>query len=329
MAEVKGVWVFNEVLDLPETSMWAQNMVVLPDWRVTPEKFEYTDLAFNKQTLYAKEDGWLKENTVDFSAASTSDFQDDFYEWLVANAVPYEEWIANQKYTIKHGTLTAIGDAIRGKLNTDTQYTPTEMPQAIEEIGNGGSYDQGYTDGQQAEYDRFWDSYQTKGNRTNYYELFSKSGWNDTTFKPKYPINCSGTQSYHSTNASLIFYNCSITEILIPITVTGLPMSQTFHNCAKLVTISKLVLNGVTEFTNTFSYCSKLKNITIEGSIDVNFNISATAVLTNESVQSIIDHLKDLTGQTAQKLTFHATVGGKLTDEQKATITAKNWTLVY
>jgi hypothetical protein len=46
-------------------------------------------------------------------------------------------------------------------------------------------------------------------------------------------------------------------------------------------------------------------------------------------MQSIIDHLKDLTGQTPQKLTFHATAGGKLTDVQKAAITAKNWTLVY
>lgn len=34
-------------------------------------------------------------------------------------------------------------------------------------------------------------------------------------------------------------------------------------------------------------------------------------------------------GGTAQTLTVHKTVGEKLTDEQKATITAKNWTLVY
>ena len=34
-------------------------------------------------------------------------------------------------------------------------------------------------------------------------------------------------------------------------------------------------------------------------------------------------------GGTAHTLTLHATVGSKLTDEQKATITAKNWELVY
>ena len=46
-------------------------------------------------------------------------------------------------------------------------------------------------------------------------------------------------------------------------------------------------------------------------------------------MQSIIDGLKDLTGAESQTLTFHSAVGNKLTDTQKATITAKNWTLVY
>ena len=51
--------------------------------------------------------------------------------------------------------------------------------------------------------------------------------------------------------------------------------------------------------------------------------------ISNDTIQSIIDGLADLTGGTAQTLTLHAKVGGKLTDEQKASITAKNWTLVY
>ena len=50
---------------------------------------------------------------------------------------------------------------------------------------------------------------------------------------------------------------------------------------------------------------------------------------TDETVQSAIDGLVDLTGQTALKVVFAPPIGAKLTDEQKATITAKNWTLVY
>ena len=64
-------------------------------------------------------------------------------------------------------------------------------------------------------------------------------------------------------------------------------------------------------------------------SIKLSIKFATARKLTTESVQSIIDGLADLTGGTAQTLTLHATVGAKLTDEQKATITAKNWALVY
>ena len=61
-------------------------------------------------------------------------------------------------------------------------------------------------------------------------------------------------------------------------------------------------------------------------SVDIRFS---SAVLTDASINSIIDGLADLTGATAQTLTLHATVGAALTDEQKAMISAKNWTLAY
>lgn len=185
-----------------------------------------------------------------------------------------------------------------------------------------GGYDQGYTAGQQAEYDRFWDAFQDNGNRTDYEKTFFHSFWNDTTYNPKYPIVASVT-------ASQMFDSARITDTKVPIEIRDGVADTAFVRCSRLKTICLLKLSNITRFTNTFTGCTKLENITIEGSIDVNFNISATAVLTNESVQSIIDHLKDLTGATTQTLTFHADVGAKLTDEQKAFITAKNWNLVY
>ena len=186
-----------------------------------------------------------------------------------------------------------------------------------------GGYDQGYTDGQTAEYDRFWDAFQDNGNRIEYNKSFCY--WRDEVYNPKYPIVCSG----NITSANAMFDSSTITDTRVPITLNNCYADNTFVRCYSLVTIRKLILNGVGRFQNTFVGCSKLENITIEGSIDVNFDISATAVLTNESVQSIIDHLKDLTGATTQTLTFHTDVGAKLTDEQKASITAKNWTLAY
>ena len=183
-----------------------------------------------------------------------------------------------------------------------------------------------YEAGVQAELARFWDAYQEGGERTNYNYLFSYSGWTDENFKPQYPITCKGG----STNATAVFNYCTkITEIPVPIIVEGIPATQLFYRATQLVKVKKLVLNGVTSFTNAFTACSKLVTLPIEGSIDVNFNISPAPDLDADTRASIVAALKDLTGQTMQTLTVHATVGANLTDEQKATITAKNWELVY
>ena len=64
----------------------------------------------------------------------------------------------------------------------------------------------------------------------------------------------------------------------------------------------------------------------VAGSIKGNISFVDTAVLSAESIQSIIDGLADLTGSETKTLTLHASI--VLTDEQKATIAAKNWTLV-
>ena len=83
-------------------------------------------------------------------------------------------------------------------------------------------------------------------------------------------------------------------------------------------------------FGLTFNYCYALKEIRfVQNTIYLGIGFPHSSLLSAESVQSIIDGLADLTGATAQTLTLHATVGAKLTDAQKATITAKNWTLVY
>lgn len=79
-----------------------------------------------------------------------------------------------------------------------------------------------------------------------------------------------------------------------------------------------------------FASCITLVNFrVVTNSIKISFNVASSPNLSAETIQSIIDGLADLSSGAAQTLTFHATVGGKLTDEQKATITAKNWTLVY
>lgn len=174
-------------------------------------------------------------------------------------------------------------------------------------------------------YDAFWDAYQQNGERVNYYQRFAQDGWNDATFQPKYPIICRNG----STNGRSVFSNARMTCISVPVIITGIPAQETFYRCTKLVTISCLVLDGVTDCTGIFNGCSALENLNIEGSIDVNISIAAAELLSAESVQKVLDCLKDLTGQTTQTLTLHNTVGSALTDAQKAAVTAKNWTLAY
>ncbi len=206
--------------------------------------------------------------------------------------------------------LSDCNQHLSGRLD-DEAKTLTELPDKIVAMYDCGAengyadgyttgYSEGYSSGIQAEYDKFWDAYQNNGTLTNYYQLFMQSGWDDTTFNPKYPITCSGTQSYHVTNASQIFYNCYITEINIPITVTGLPMTQTFYNCTKLEKIADLTLNGVTGFSQCFSYCSALEDINVHGSIDVNFSLAAATALSRDSIVNVFEALSnDADGQTA------------------------------
>ena len=77
-----------------------------------------------------------------------------------------------------------------------------------------------------------------------------------------------------------------------------------------------------------FYHCYALKNISfVAGCIKKSISFAQSDKLTDESIQSIIDGLADLTGQTAQTITFHPDVKNKLTEEQIASVTSKNWNI--
>lgn len=196
----------------------------------------------------------------------------------------------------------------------------------------------------------FWDVFQENGNRTNYLQCFNGQWWTDETFNPKYPITpdkCTYMfQASSITDVSKFTIDFSgktnTTDTTRPfdesaiVTIGTIDLSNisgalnTFFaygnaSNSKLETIQKLILSETNTFgTNFFQNCVKLKNITIEGVIGNDLNMSACP-LTTESVQSVIEHLKDLTGQTAKTLTLSSTVSANLTTAQTAMLTAKNW----
>jgi hypothetical protein len=214
-------------------------------------------------------------------------------------------------------------------------------------------YEETFAAGQKSEYDRFWDEYQKTG---NYIGAFAGYGWNANTIKPKKDIK--------PTNAlSMFFYNQMGGDLVAFFENLGIALDfsinknannlfqyskftrvgkiysdadtwyTTFGGCKQLVTIDEFgryddgeIRGGL---ASAFTDCTALVNIKVKGIIAGNASFKWSPMLSDASVQSIIDHLKDLTGAATQTLTFHAEVGAKLTEEQKAAMTAKNWTLVY
>ncbi len=81
--------------------------------------------------------------------------------------------------------------------------TIAENEQRVHDAG----YDSGYSEGKQAEYDRFWDGFQQDGNRKNYWYGFAGPGWTQETLNPKHKIEIvDGTQN--AQYAVGMFYRC-------------------------------------------------------------------------------------------------------------------------
>lgn len=87
-----------------------------------------------------------------------------------------------------------------------------------------------------------------------------------------------------------------------------------------------LNIPNVKDARNAFGECWKLKDIRfVPESIKISIAFNSSSLLTVESIQSIIDGLA--TVETSQTLTLRADAKAKLTEEQLATITNKNWNL--
>lgn len=101
--------------------------------------------------------------------------------------------------------------------------------------------------------------------------------------------------------------------------------NQTFSNCKKLKRIlGTLDFSSATNIDYIFANCDNLEEITFApNTLSISISLYRSSKLTSESIQSIIDGLA--TVETAKTLTLYSAI--TLTDEQKATINAKGWTL--
>lgn len=237
----------------------------------------------------------------------------------------------------------------------DKLLTIAENEQKVYNAGSNKGYnignENGYEQGLNVYYDVFWNLFQENGTRKDYANQFMKT-WTNEMFKPKYDLtvlwgpgmftdsiitgslktilNDCGVKLDTSQNISFsgMFYNCRFSELPVIDMSMSNASNKAFFWATYIKNIEKVIFSETTSISdNMFVGCVALENIVIEGVITKSISFSHSSKLTNESIQSIIDGLADLTGGTAQTLTLHATVKNKLTSELRAQATSKNWNI--
>ena len=149
-------------------------------------------------------------------------------------------------------------------------------------------------------------------------------------------IILTASESEDPINMGSAFYGTD-SSILETIDLSGFKkkphsVSHGFRGCKQLKYIlGELDFSAITASTyigSVFLNCSSLEEVRFKKeSLFVGISISSSPKLSDVSIQSIIDGLADITGQETQNLQLHKDTKVKLTEEQIATITSKNWTL--
>lgn len=248
-------------------------------------------------------------------------------------------------YIIDGAILADIADAVRAKTGETEPIIPEEM--AAKLLNTEDDYERGYAEGYEEGRD-IWNyvrsiagAFQnnTFPTGTNFvlnipnllisvntgsfnYTFRSTTGLESITLK------C--TTRGVAMNAHGAFSRCSDLKFLdlSEFNTTFGPSTDVFYHCTRLEEIRGEIENTTTIWTLWFASCVKLREVRFKAnSIKGDLNISGSPLLSAESVQSIVDGLADMTGGTSYKLTLHADVKAKLTEEQLATIAAKNWTM--
>lgn len=119
----------------------------------------------------------------------------------------------------------------------------------------------------------------------------------------------------------------SVEEIVLPDGIKLGAINNFALRASKLKTISgALDLSESTATTSCFQGCPELEEIRfVPGTIKLGLTFNKSSKLSNESIDSIINGLANMSGQTTLTLTLDSTVVNKLTPDQLTTMLNKNW----
>lgn len=182
------------------------------------------------------------------------------------------------------------------------------------------SYDKGYADGKQAEYDAFWDAFQDNGKRTNYHYAFRY--WDENILRPKYDIKPVGScpSIFRDVKGITDFEqwqkDCGIVVDFSQVTHIsdgfGTSSFERFgvlnfskvanmdwcFNGSKARTIEKIICptGGSPVYTGAFNNATNLEEIRLQGVIRSNgLDFKSSTKLSADSITSIINALSDET----------------------------------
>lgn len=134
---------------------------------------------------------------------------------------------------------------------------------------------------------------------------------------------------------NLIKVNLEDTKMITEYLANNAGTIGCFTDCKVLSTIniSKADLSNMLYINGAFTNCTSLANLYVPNNSPLALTLSLSSCpLTYDSMLRVANWLKDLTGETAQTVTFKAATYNALTAEQKATlqgiiVTQKNWIL--
>ena len=132
----------------------------------------------------------------------------------------------------------------------------------------------------------------------------------------------------NGTNFSYMFYYDLILTTIPQIdTSNGTNFYRMFQGSKTITTIPQLDVSNGTNLNDMFYQCSELTNFGGLLNVKTSYSLISCNKLSYDSLLNVLNGLADLTGGTSQKLTLGSTNLAKLTDEEKAIATNKNWTL--
>ena len=152
------------------------------------------------------------------------------------------------------------------------------------------------------------------------------SAWEDCSLLTEFPM----IDTSNCTNFSQAWYGCYSLKSFPALDFSkGETFDFAWEGCRALTEFPALDLHNGSSIRDAWIGCSSLTTLGGFGAISADIDLSASNLLTVDSIMNVINQAADLNslGITGKKMTFGSTNLAKLSDAQKSIATSKGWTL--